>query len=138
MTPQDPLCALHPGVAAAGTCNRCGSFACTTCLSGGVLCPRCRAVPAAVSTRIPSSLPIVGVVFSVLGVCFPPFLIVGAIIGIIALLQNKGSLPAGIVSLVLPVGAIPVIGILAAIAIPNFLKFSVKAKQAECKTFLKS
>jgi type II secretory pathway pseudopilin PulG len=89
------------------------------------------------SPRLPSSLPIVALVFSVLGFCLPPLLIVGVIIGIVALIQNKGSLAAGIVAVILPVMAIPVIGILAAIAIPNFIKFQARSKQSECKMVLK-
>src|ERR1700690_2898460 len=88
--------------------------------------------------RLPSSLPIVALVFTVLGFCLPPLLIIGVILGIIALVQGKGSLPVAIVSVVLPVAAIPVIGILAAIAIPNFIKFQARSKQSECKTYLKS
>ena len=94
--------------------------------------------PPQASPRLPSSLPIVALVFSVLGFCFPPLLIVGVIIGIVALIQNKGSLAAGIVAVVLPVMAIPVVGILAAIAIPNFIKFQARSKQSECKTYLRS
>ncbi len=60
------------------------------------------------------------------------------IIGIVALVQNKGSLAVAIISVVLPVAAIPVIGILAAIAIPNFIKFQARSKQSECKMNLKA
>ena len=83
-------------------------------------------------------MPIVALVFTLLGFCLPPLLIVGVIIGIVALIQNKGSLAVAIVSVVLPVTAIPVIGILAAIAIPNFIKFQARSKQSECKANLKS
>lgn len=40
------LCAIHPDVAAAGTCSRCGAFGCSTCLSfigTEHLCTTCRA-----------------------------------------------------------------------------------------------
>jgi type II secretory pathway pseudopilin PulG len=43
-----------------------------------------------------------------------------------------------ILLIVLGVGAIPCIGILAAIAVPNFIKFQARSKQAECKANLKA
>lgn len=44
--PVGSLCAIHPDVAAAGTCSRCGAFGCETCLSfvaSEHLCTNCRA-----------------------------------------------------------------------------------------------
>lgn len=44
MTPADARCSLHPNFAAAGTCRRCGRFACTQCFqSANGLCTECAA-----------------------------------------------------------------------------------------------
>jgi type IV pilus assembly protein PilA len=82
-------------------------------------------------------LPVVALVFSILGVCLPPLLVIGVILGIVALVQKKGSLVPAIIAVVVPVAAVPVVGILAAIAIPNFIKFQSRSKQSECKANLK-
>jgi type IV pilus assembly protein PilA len=52
--------------------------------------------------------------------------------------QKKGGMTAVIVIVVLVALACPCIGILAAIAIPNFIKFQAKSKQAEVRASLKS
>jgi len=86
----------------------------------------------------PSSMPVVALVLSVFGFCLPPLLLVGIVLGVVSLLKKKGSQTAAIISVVLPVAALPVMGILAAIAIPNFLKFQARARQSECKANLKA
>ncbi len=88
------------------------------------------------AARTSSSLPVVGLVCSVLGFCVPPLLPVGIVLGVIALVQAKGSKTLAALAVALPVAAIPVFGILAAIAIPNFIKFQARAKQGEVKTNL--
>ncbi|MCP3098605.1 fimbrial protein [Myxococcus sp. K15C18031901] len=45
---------------------------------------------------------------------------------------------AAIIGAVALVLCCPLTGIMAAIAIPNFIRFQLRAKQAECKTYLKS
>lgn len=90
------------------------------------------------AARTPSSLPIVALVFSVLGFCLPPLLLVGIVLGVIALVQAKGSQVQAIIAVVLPVIAIPILGILAAIAVPNFMKYQARAKQSEVKSNLKA
>ncbi len=52
--------------------------------------------------------------------------------------QKSGPSALVIVLLVLGVGCLPITGILAAIAIPNFIRFQARSKMAECKTALKS
>lgn len=55
--------------------------------------------------------------------------------------QEKKGLPTVIIILIVIAvgfGACSCIGILAAIAIPNFIKFQARSKQAECKTLLKA
>lgn len=55
--------------------------------------------------------------------------------------QEKKKLPTVIIILIVLAvgfGACSCLGILAAIAIPNFIKFQARSKQAECKTLLKA
>ncbi|MDX2011973.1 MAG: RDD family protein [Myxococcaceae bacterium] len=52
--PVGAQCALHPEVAAAAICARCGSFACTSCVSwsgGAALCARCLGAPKPLGSR---------------------------------------------------------------------------------------
>jgi type IV pilus assembly protein PilA len=91
----------------------------------------------------PSALPLVALILGVIGFCFPPFFLIAIILAIISL--ARASEPAfaarktlAIITLVLGVVYVPVVGILAAIAIPNFLKFQARSKQSECKMMLKS
>lgn len=85
-----------------------------------------------------STLATVALIFSIL--CAP----IGLILGVIALIQisnSRGELGGktmAIVAIVLPVAMIPIIGILAAIAIPNFIRFQLRAKQSEAKIILRS
>ena len=52
--------------------------------------------------------------------------------------QKKGGVSAVVIIVVLVALACPCVGILAAIAIPNFVKFQAKSKQSEAKANLKS
>ncbi len=88
--------------------------------------------------RTPSSLPIIALVCSVVGLCFPPLLIIGVVLGIICLVQKKGSQVLGIASVAMAALAVPIFGILAAIAIPNFMKFQAQSKQSEARANLKA
>lgn len=38
---SEAICARHPGVPSAFTCDRCGRFACEACAGGGGLCSEC-------------------------------------------------------------------------------------------------
>lgn len=87
--------------------------------------------PPQAPARTPSSLPVIALICAIF--CWP----IGLILGIVALVQNKGSKGLAIAAVVIPVVFIPVIGILAAIAIPNFIKFQSRSKQSECKVNLR-
>ena len=52
--------------------------------------------------------------------------------------QKKGGVSAVVIIAVVVALACPCVGILAAIAIPNFIKFQAKAKQSEAKSNLKA
>lgn len=91
----------------------------------------------------PAALPVVALVLAVLGLCLPPLLLVAIVLAVISLVKlgepaysaRKGL---AIAALVIPLALLPVVGILAAIAIPNFIRFQARSKQAECKTYLKA
>ena len=91
----------------------------------------------------PAALPLVALILGVLGFCIPPLFLLAIILAIVSL--AKASEPAyaarktlAIITLVLGIVYVPVVGILAAIAIPNFIKFQARSKQSECKVNLKS
>ena len=91
----------------------------------------------------PAALPLVALIIGVIGFCIPPLFPIAIILAIVSL--AKGSEPAyaarktlAIITLVLGLVYVPVVGILAAIAIPNFIKFQARSKQSECKANLKS
>jgi type IV pilus assembly protein PilA len=83
------------------------------------------------------ALPVIAMVFFIL------FWPIGVILSIVSLVKYgsfKGSTAKtlSIIALVMNVGlAVPVCGIVAAIAIPNFVKFQCRSKQSEAKTNLK-
>ncbi|MDP1825329.1 MAG: pilin [Archangium sp.] len=91
----------------------------------------------------PAVLPVVALVLGVIGFCFPPFFLIAIVLAIVSLV--KAAEPAyaarktlAIITLVLGFVYVPVVGILAAIAIPNFIKFQARSKQSECKANLKA
>jgi type IV pilus assembly protein PilA len=90
------------------------------------------------ATERPSSaLPIIALVCFF--VCFP----LGTILSIVAFVKTSKfpgteARTLSIVALCLNVLIVPVIGILAAIAIPNFVKFQCRSKQSEAKGNLKA
>lgn len=93
-------------------------------------------------TTKPAALPLVALILGVIGFCLPPLFLVAIVLAIISL--AKGQDPAyaarkvmAIIVLVLGVAYVPVVGILAAIAIPNFIKFQARSRQSECKANLK-
>jgi Tfp pilus assembly protein PilE len=90
-----------------------------------------------------SALPIVALVFAIVGLCLPLLLPVGVVLAIISLVRSEQPAYArrktlSIVVLALSLMWLPMVGIMAAIAIPNFVRFQSRSKQAECKTNLKS
>ncbi len=91
----------------------------------------------------PAALPLVALILGLVGLCVPPLFLVAIVLAIVSLV--KGSEPAyaarktlAIITLVLGVLYVPMVGVLAAIAIPNFLRFQARAKQVECKTQLRA
>jgi type II secretory pathway pseudopilin PulG len=70
--------------------------------------------------------------------CFP----LGLILGIVALIRignsngQLGGKGLAIAALVIPLAATPIIGILSAIAIPNFIRYQQRSKQSEAKSVL--
>ena len=90
-----------------------------------------------------AALPLIALILGVIGFCIPPLFPIAIILAIVSLV--KASEPAyaarktlAIITLVLGFVYIPVVGVLAALAIPNFIRFQVKSKQVECKTNLRS
>lgn len=88
----------------------------------------------------PSMLPIVALVLGLVGLCLPFLACVAiplGIVGIVSAVKNPayGRLGFSIAAVVVPLLAIP---IYAAIAIPNFIRFQARSKQAECKMNLKA
>lgn len=76
-------------------------------------------------------------ILSIFGcLCLPA--IPAFILALIVLIKDKGGKGLAIAALVISGLGVPVTGILAAIAIPNFVKFQARAKQNECKGNLKA
>jgi len=100
--------------------------------------------PGAVQQRPTYSLPTVALVLSIVGLCFCPSSLVGVVLAILALvrIRKEPQLPGkglAIAALVVGVGLLPFqAGMLAALAIPNFIRFQAKAKQSECKLNLRN
>ncbi len=100
-------------------------------------------VPVPPSAAKPAALPLVALILGIIGFCIPPLFLVAIVLAIVSL--AKGHEPAyaarkvlAIITLVLGVAYVPVVGILAAIAIPNFIKYQSRAKQSECKSNLRA
>ncbi|RKH12458.1 pilin [Corallococcus sp. CA053C] len=96
-------------------------------------------VPAAPKKSV---LPGVALGFSIASLCLICLWPVGLVLSIIAMVKTgkPGQQGRGlaIAALIISVGSIFFSGIMAAIAIPNFIRFQARAKQAECKVNLKS
>jgi type II secretory pathway pseudopilin PulG len=74
--------------------------------------------------------------------CCLPLLPVGLVLAIVSLVKSGDPAYASrkvlaIVALALSLVAVPIAGILAAIAIPNFIKYQQRAKQSEARLLLK-
>ena len=85
------------------------------------------------------ALPVISIICSVLCITWP----IGIILAIVSIAKYAGkngtsAKTLSIVAIVLPVLFVPVIGILSAIAIPNFVKFQCRSKQSEAKGNLKA
>jgi len=90
------------------------------------------------------ALPTIALALSIGGLCICLSSVVGAILGIVALLRirREPRLPGrgrAIAAIVVAVGLLPFqVGMLAAIAIPNFIRYQAVAKQNECKVNLRA
>lgn len=97
------------------------------------------AAPAAQRT---SGLAIASLVLGLVScLCLPaPFALIFGIVALVQMNKNPslGGKGLAIAGIALSALAIPLSGILAAIAIPNFIKFQARAKQAECRVNLKA
>ncbi|HVE87067.1 MAG TPA: fimbrial protein [Myxococcales bacterium] len=96
--------------------------------------------PGAAAPKITPGIAIAAFVLGLIGMCVPCLGLIGVILGIVALVKIGNDAALGgrvwaILGIVLPLVAIP---IQAAIAIPNFIKFQARSKQAECKANLKA
>jgi type II secretory pathway pseudopilin PulG len=90
----------------------------------------------------PAAMPLIALILGVTGFCFPPFFLVAVVLAIVSLVKSAEPAYAArkvlaIITLALTVIYVPIVGILAAIAIPNFMKFQARSKQAECKSNLR-
>ncbi|MCY1035028.1 pilin [Corallococcus sp. BB11-1] len=95
-------------------------------------------VPAASKKSV---LPGVALGFSIASLCLICLWPVGLVLSIVAMVKTgkPGQQGRGlaIAALIISVASIFFSGIMAAIAIPNFIKFQARSKQAECKVNLK-
>ena len=91
----------------------------------------------------PYALPGVALALSIGGLCICLSSMLGAILGIVALrrigrepqLRGRGL---AIAAIVVAIAIVPFqLGMVAAIAIPNFIRYQARAKQAECRTKLR-
>src|ERR1043165_5718368 len=91
-----------------------------------------------------SGLAVAALILGILGSILPcPFGLISIGLGIAALVKigktpGLGGRGMAIAGIVLPIVVGSIVGILAAIAIPTFISFQSRAKQAECKSNLKS
>ncbi len=89
-------------------------------------------------------LPTIALALSIGGLCICFSSVAGAILGIVALLRirREPQLPGrgrAIAAIVVAVGILPFqLGMLAAIAIPNFIRYQARAKQNECRVNLRA
>jgi len=91
-----------------------------------------------------SKLATAALILGLIGGLLPcPFGLVAIGLGIAALITignnpGLGGRGLAIAGIVVPLTVGPMVGILAAIAIPNFIKFQARSKQSECKSNLKA
>jgi type II secretory pathway pseudopilin PulG len=123
------------------TCSSCGAPR----AEEGRFCPACGAAypaPTGAAAGAPksSTLAVVALVMA-----FIPCLgLLSIPLGIVALVRIQSRPQAlrgtgmAIAAIALPLGLTSIFGVLAAIAIPNFVRFQSRAKQAEARTNLKS
>ena len=99
--------------------------------------------PGVPAQRRTSGLATAALVLALVGFCFPPLWLVSIGLGIAALVKIKeepalGGRGLAIAGIAIPLALLVISAPLAAIAIPNFVKFQARAKQQECRANLKS
>ncbi len=90
-----------------------------------------------------SKTALAGLVFSAAGMCLFPLALVGLVLGIVGLVKTSrdprlGGKTLSILAICLAPATIVPTGLLAAIAIPNFIRFQTRVKQAECRSTLRT
>jgi type IV pilus assembly protein PilA len=98
--------------------------------------------PAVVQKKL-SMTALWGFILTLVGCCIPGLWIIGAILGIVGLVKiskdpGLGGQVLAILALVFVVPAVVVNGIVAAVAIPNFIRYQSRAKESEARTHLRS
>lgn len=93
--------------------------------------------------QVKYSLPLIAFILSLVGFCCCPTALPGMVLGIVAWVRisKEPHLPGkglAIAATFIPLALVPIVGIQAAIAIPNFIKFQARSKQTECKTNLRA
>ncbi len=100
-------------------------------------------LPPQAKAKKTSGIATAGFVLALLSVCFAPLFLVALPLSIVGLVKtgndpSLGGRGLAIAGTIISALIIPIIGIQAAIAIPNFIRFQARSKQAECKINLKS
>src|SRR4051794_7380714 len=83
-----------------------------------------------------SGLAVVGLVLTLL--CFQPIAFIVSLIALIRITRSGGRLGGQALAIVALCLTVPMCGVQAAIAIPNFVRYQCRAKQSEAKATLKS
>jgi len=83
-----------------------------------------------------STLAVVGLVLTCL--CLQPFAFIVSFIALIRILSSKGRLGGLVLAIVALCLTVPLCGVQAAIAVPNFVKFQCRSKQSEARATLRS
>ena len=102
--------------------------------------PPTEPTPPALPTRN-YALPIVALAASFLGLFFPPLFVVGAVLGWISFRRTKREPDLrgrglAVAAMAAPVVLLPIVVVVAIIAVPNFAKRRARAHQEECKAQL--
>jgi type II secretory pathway pseudopilin PulG len=92
-------------------------------------------------SRAEAVLPLLALVCVLLGVCAPPLLLLGVVLGIVSLVKRREPASArgktaAIASLVVGLVIIPLLAM--GVFVPRVFKFKRSAKQAECKANLRA
>lgn len=100
------------------------------------------AAPPPIAPKKTSRLAIVAFILSLL-ICLPPIALIGSLLGVISLIRlgqhrEMGGFGLSIAAIALGAVSVVVGGILAAIAIPNFIAFQARSKQSEAKSNLEA